>query len=212
MPLEGFNNPRPSDTVSPSPDTANRTAPGLERVKVNNDILSRNEKTWSSLSDRGSTTSRTTAAKAEGTEFVVDLTRERKDRAVVNLPTHLREVPREIKLQEWEGQVQEVDDAYFLARLVDLAANETEETEEVQLPLSDVTESDRALVVPGAVFRWIIGYRYIDGVKERFARVVIRRLPVWTEQEIRSADKEALELHDVLISNDGGRAASTRSG
>jgi CheY-like chemotaxis protein len=121
-----------------------------------------------------------------------------KDFGVVHYRSVEREVPREVKLQEWEGQVQEVGSNYFSARLVDLTAGEKEETEEAELPLDDLIESDRALVVPGAVFRWIIGYRYMYGQKERFTRVVIRRLPMWTEQEIRSADREAADLYDAL--------------
>jgi CheY-like chemotaxis protein len=120
------------------------------------------------------------------------------DFGVVHQPSVEREIPREVKLQEWEGQVQEVGSNYFSARLVDLTASENEETEEAELPLDDLIESDRALLVPGAVFRWIIGYRYMYGQKERFTRVVIRRLPMWTEQEIRSADREAADLYEAL--------------
>jgi hypothetical protein len=132
-----------------------------------------------------------------------------KDFGIVQYPSVERTLPREIKLQEWEGQVQEVGSHYFSARLVDLTAGENEETEEAELPLDDLIESDRDLLVPGAVFRWVIGYRYLDGQKERFTRVVIRRLPMWTEQEIRSADREADDLHHALFGNHGSRAART---
>jgi hypothetical protein len=118
--------------------------------------------------------------------------------AVVRVPSTTISVPREVKLQEWEGQVQEVGRHYFLARLVDLTARETEETEEAELPISDVAAGERDLLVEGATFRWIIGYRLIDGLKERFSRVVIRRLPMWTDGEIQSADREAAKLHDEI--------------
>jgi hypothetical protein len=133
------------------------------------------------------------------------------DFGIVHYQSVAREVPREVKLQEWEGQVQEVGSDYFSARLVDLTAGEREETEEAELPLDDLIESDRALLVPGAVFRWIIGYRYMYGQKDRFTRFVIRRLPMWTEQEIRSADQEADELHHALFGNHSDRAATTGS-
>jgi hypothetical protein len=136
---------------------------------------------------------------------------ELKDFGIVHYQLSEREVPREVKLQEWEGQVQEVGANSFSARLVDLTAGEKEETEEAELPLDDLIESDRALLVPGAVFRWIIGYRYMYGQKERFTRFVIRRLPMWTEQEVRSADQEADELHHALFGNDSNRAATTGS-
>jgi hypothetical protein len=130
---------------------------------------------------------------------------------VVRYPTLARDLPRERVLQEWEGQVQEVGENAFSARLVDLTRDSKEETEETDLPIEDLGEADRRLLVPGATFRWIIGYRWVDGEKERFARVVIRRLPIWTEREIKSADQEAAELHNALFGNAGSRAASPGS-
>jgi len=212
MPVEQSSNPLTSDTASPNNNAGVRTGPGTGQVRVNNDVLRRRHaRRWSSP-DVDNTTFQSTGPKPEGTGFLTVAPEGPNDLGVVTFPTSTRLIPREIKLQEWEGQVQEVGRTYFSARLVDLTADETDETEEVQLPLSDITESDQALLVPGAVFRWMIGYRYIDGVKERFTRVVVRRLPVWTEQEIRSADKEALELYNVLIGDAEERAASTGSG
>src|ERR1700733_10222055 len=40
------------------------------------------------------------------------------DLGVVRYPSPTRELPREVVLQEWEGQVQEVGDHVFSARLV----------------------------------------------------------------------------------------------
>jgi hypothetical protein len=133
------------------------------------------------------------------------------DLGVVRYPSSARELPREVLLQEWEGQVQEVGEYVFSARLVDLTGDSKEETEETDLPIQDLGEADRSLLIPGATFRWIIGYRWTNGDKERFSRVVIRRLPIWTEREIRSADQEAAELHSALFGNAGQRAASPGS-
>ncbi len=129
------------------------------------------------------------------------------DLGVVRYPSPERELPREVVLQEWEGQVQEVGARVFSARLVDLTRDSKEETEETDLPVDYLSEADRHLVVPGAIFRWIIGYRWTNGEKEPFTRVVIRRLPIWTEGEIKSADQEAAELHNALFGNAGERAA-----
>ena len=96
----------------------------------------------------------------------------------------------------------------FSARLVDLTRNSREETEEADLPMDYLGEADRDLVVPGALFRWIIGYNWASGEKQPFTRVVIRRLPIWTEREIKSADQEAAELHDALFGNASERATS----
>jgi hypothetical protein len=134
------------------------------------------------------------------------------DLGVVRYPSPARELPREVVLQEWEGQVQEVGKHVFSARLVDLTRGSREQTEETDLPIEDLGEADRRLLIPGAIFRWIIGYRWVNGEKERFTRVVIRRLPIWTEREIKSADQEAAELHNALFGNAGRRAASPGSG
>jgi hypothetical protein len=61
------------------------------------------------------------------------------------------------------------------------------------------------------VFRWIIGYRWEDGNKERFTRVVIRRLPIWTVQEMKSADAKAAELHHGLFGDGDQRTAGGQS-
>jgi hypothetical protein len=114
-------------------------------------------------------------------------------------------------LQEWEGQVQEVGERVFSARLVDLTRESEEETEETDLPIEYLSEADARLVIPGATFRWIVGYGWTNGEKAPFTRVVIRRLPIWTEEEIKSADQEAAELHNALFGNAGERAASLGS-
>jgi hypothetical protein len=123
-------------------------------------------------------------------------------------PSRNHFAPREITLQEWEGRVLEVEGRFISARLVDITANEREEKEEVQLPIDDVIEADQKLLQPGAIFRWVLGYSYARGRKERFARIVVRRLPVWTEQEMREADKEANELHDAIFGDSKNRTAS----
>jgi hypothetical protein len=114
-------------------------------------------------------------------------------------------------LQEWEGQVQEVGEHVFSARLVDLTGDSKEETEEADLPIDDLDDADRRLLIPGATFRWLIGYLWANGEKDRFSRIVIRRLPIWTQQEIKSADQEAAELHDALFGLAGRRAAGPGS-
>lgn len=127
-----------------------------------------------------------------------------------NVVTHLpvtADSAHEVILQEWEGQVQSVAKLHFSARLVDITAGESEETEEADLPVDDVNEGDRKLLVPGAVFRWLIGYRYTPGQKERFGRVVIRRLPIWTHDEIKKADKEAEALYTLFGGSEHDRAA-----
>lgn len=136
---------------------------------------------------------------------------ERLPDPVIKLPKITRTLPREAKLQEWEGQVQTVTGESFTANLTDVTAGSTEEGSEVELLMDDLSDGDRGLVFPGAVFRWILGYRYSDGQKDSFSRIVMRRLPIWTTPEIKEADREAAELHDALFADGGRRHSSARS-
>lgn len=106
---------------------------------------------------------------------------------------------REEKLQEWEGRVTSVADDHFTARLVDLTAGNDYETEEGDFQLAEISESDRDLLRENAVFRWIIGYRYHGGTKERFARIVFRRLPAWSALELRASERTARQLAQDLV-------------
>jgi hypothetical protein len=126
---------------------------------------------------------------------------------VVKLPPMTRPTPREVKLQEWEGQVQVVHQETFTATLTDVTANSTEESVEADLLMDDLSDGDRELVVPGAVFRWIVGHTYMYGQKDSFSRIVMRRLPIWTTHEIKEADREAEELYNALFAN-GSRGDS----
>ena len=93
-------------------------------------------------------------------------------------------------VQEWEGHVIEKGDETFIARLVDITAGQTTETEEAELPLSDITHDERISVGPGSVFRWAIGYEILrNGQRRRTSQIVFRQLPKWTRREIESAMK-----------------------
>lgn len=101
-----------------------------------------------------------------------------------------------IPLQEWEGVVTSLDTEMFVARLAD-QTNEANPDEEAEFPTSEVSDDDLALLRPGAVFRWTIGFlKAPSGTKRRTSQIVFRRLPQWTEREIREAE----ELADKLAS------------
>ena len=68
----------------------------------------------------------------------------------------MRAAPREITLQEWEGRVEHVKGRFIIARLVDLTGGESEETEQVELPIDNVIEADQELIQPGTI---LVGYR-----------------------------------------------------
>ncbi len=106
---------------------------------------------------------------------------------------------REEKLQEWEGRVTEICGDRFVARLIDLTAGCDSEGEEGDFPIAELSESHRELLRENAVFRWIIGYRYNGGTKERFARVVFRRLPAWSAMELDAAAQSAQKQAKALV-------------
>lgn len=177
--------------------TSNALQPA--RTWYDSELISR---TWTVAAPSG-----TFEVQEEKNSTVAEMTTPKEESGVVRVSSPAVEIPREMKLQEWEGQVQEVRDHYFLARLTDLTTRDTEETEEAELPISDIVEGDRDLLVPGAVFRLLIAYKYEDGEKSRFTRLTIRRLPMWTDAEIKQADKEAEALHAALFRNPQNRTA-----
>jgi hypothetical protein len=98
-----------------------------------------------------------------------------------------------ISLQKWEGVVLAVLSDSFLARLVDLTR--TGPDEEAEFPLDEVSEEDRPLIRPGAIFYWNIGYHNsYSGQRTRTSIIRFRRLPAWTREEIEAATREAERL------------------
>jgi len=102
-------------------------------------------------------------------------------------------------LQEWEGYVVEVGNDDFTARLRDVTAGSVYEDEEADFPVDDISESDRELLRPGAIFRWAIGYeRTRGGTKRRISQIVFRRLPQWTAKDLEVSLLEARALAAFL--------------
>ena len=94
-------------------------------------------------------------------------------------------------MQEWEGTVTDVDGDTFTARLTDLTAGKRVAEEEADCLVDDLTDDDRQLLVPGAIFRWVVGYqRASGGSKKRVSHVVFRRLPMLTEKDAAEAREE----------------------
>jgi len=109
------------------------------------------------------------------------------------------ELGKFIALQRWEGVVLEVMSESFVARLVD--RTEPGPDEEAEFRLDEVSRPDLPLVVPGAVFYWSIGY--LDrpsGQRMRQSVMRFRRLPTWTNEELKNAARQAEELHDKFAS------------
>lgn len=99
-------------------------------------------------------------------------------------------------LQRWEGEVTEVEGSLFSARLWDLSDGEEEMAE---FPLDEVSEDDKALLAPGAMFYWLIGYATErNGQKTRFSRIVLRRVPPLRDETVRRSVERAQRLHTSL--------------
>ena len=124
----------------------------------------------------------------ESKDLVVDSFSERK------VPERTQEV-----LQDWEGVVERIEDDIFVARLRDMTANEVYPGEIAELPVGDVSEDDRELLQVGAVFYMTVGYYvWASGRRERFGRVVFRRLPGWTASALERARERARRITRFL--------------
>jgi hypothetical protein len=102
-----------------------------------------------------------------------------------------------VPLQRWEGVVLEAHGESFTARLTDLSADGP--IEEVELQRADVADDDWALIQPGAVFYWSIGYMdSASGQRSRVSTLRFRRLPVWSSEELEASERRASEIAEVL--------------
>jgi hypothetical protein len=105
-----------------------------------------------------------------------------------------KSMPTFSPLQEWEGYVTEICDETFIAHLVDLTARKTRAEEQIEIELDEISDDDRELLRPGAIFRWSIGYQKHHGTKKKVSQIVFRRLPAWIRSELEAAKNEANEL------------------
>lgn len=93
-------------------------------------------------------------------------------------------------IQSWEGVVEDICDNSFRARLFDLTNNNPEEEDTISL--DDVSPDDRTLVAPGAVFYMgLAATTGSDGAVKKNMFIKFRRLPVWSETELKRAQKRA---------------------
>lgn len=102
-----------------------------------------------------------------------------------------------ISLQKWEGVVIEVMKDYFLAKLNDLTIKGPDE--EAEFPIEEISEEDRKLIKPGAVFYWNIGYHDSHrGQRTRVSIMRFRRLPAWRKEEIEASKHEARCIKETI--------------
>ncbi len=102
-------------------------------------------------------------------------------------------------IQKWEGYVLEVFEETFLARLTRLEGEGPDQ--EAEIYLEDLDNPDRALVTPGAVFYWSIGYLDKPSGRIRASIIRFRRLPGWTKAEIEAAAEAVQELKALFVAD-----------
>ena len=120
----------------------------------------------------------------------------------VSFPPPAVPTPRQVTLhalQEWEGHVVDIGEDEFVARLVDLTAGRTHESEEAIIPMAEISERDASRMVAGSLFCWVIGYeRSPEGTKQRVSRIVFRDLPRVTGTDLRQGEEWADKVAPAL--------------
>jgi hypothetical protein len=101
---------------------------------------------------------------------------------------------RSIILQQWEGLVLSREKDTFTARLFEGYRDFPPKSAEISL--EEIADEQREFVVAGAMFSWTIGYRLRGATRSRFSEIYVRRLPAWTEKELKDAKAIASRLND----------------
>jgi hypothetical protein len=103
-------------------------------------------------------------------------------------------------LQQWEGTVLDTSDREFSASLRDLTAQLPEEV--ATFDVAEVSEDDRSLLAPGAVFYWALGYETsATGQRSRVSRIRFRRLPRWTRRDLAKLEERVAKLQGLFGSS-----------
>jgi len=111
-------------------------------------------------------------------------------------PTTLR-LERFRTLAKWIGRVQRVNDDSFVALVQDQLEDRPEE--EVEFPTSEVAQVDAALLKPGALFYWSVGYRdRLGGQRTRESIIRFRRLPGPSLTDIAEAEEWARGIQALV--------------
>jgi len=99
-------------------------------------------------------------------------------------------------LAEWSGCVLSIDEHFFYASLKGIYGEGIRgESEEADVPISDVSESDMELLHPGHFFRLCVFYEISeDGQPRRYTQVVFRRLPAYRKFDLERAESIGEDL------------------
>jgi len=108
-------------------------------------------------------------------------------------PTEYRSEALEI----WEGTVISVGSEHFDAELEAFA--DPKNTLTGTLALEAVTDEQRCLVQPGAVFHWSIYYEWCDGRKRTVSEIIFRQLPAWRQEDLEAIANQVRKRRRWLL-------------
>lgn len=113
-------------------------------------------------------------------------------------------------LQQYEGVVLSVGEDSFWAKLTEKGSAGTED-EEGEFAIEEVSETDRHLITPGAVFYWHIGYH--DSVSKQRTRqsvILFRRLPAISGVCLDRSRKKAQDFLEAFAKAEKGEAGGQK--
>jgi hypothetical protein len=101
--------------------------------------------------------------------------------------------------QEFEGVVLSVDkkSRTFYVRLVD-ETNPSAPDEEALMSFDEISSDDQDLIVPGALFSWVMGRTERNGTVSRHSEIRFRRVFRFSKQSIIQAENKAAEFYALL--------------
>ena len=92
-----------------------------------------------------------------------------------------------------------IEDDTFVARLVDLTADMSHESEEATISLDELSDADATNMAVGSIFRWVIGYeRSPEATRKRVSQIVFRDLPRMTEGDLQAGREWARKIAPAL--------------
>jgi hypothetical protein len=134
------------------------------------------------------------ASSGEQGNLVMTMTQSRPEPTRIPRVKRVNTLPegRYILLKKYEGFITVKKEQSFTTRLFE--NNSDYPVLEAEIDFEELSETDRELVAEGAAIVWTIGYRYEGNTRKRESVIYMRRLPLWQDEEIEYAKREADEL------------------
>jgi hypothetical protein len=99
-------------------------------------------------------------------------------------------------LQKWDGVVLDADAETFTARLLD--SHGELPPQQATFSRDELSPEEEAQIAMGATFVWTIGYRHIGATRHRDSTIYFRRLPPWSEDEIKAGRVRAEKVSTAI--------------